>query len=145
MPKPASLPAEKETIWLVDRRDYWRHQFQQVLRRQGYSVLSFGDYPEVAAHEAEASKPPDLIVLACGAIGDEEIRMTEQASQLQHDVLVLAASLPLPAVRALFLSGARDVAELPGSGERLLDLVRRTLTRSREMMSYRAPVAAPTK
>jgi DNA-binding response OmpR family regulator len=107
-------------ILLVDCQQYWRERSKQALEEAGFEVevLSHYDYTP-----REGGAPPDLVILGCASIGENEQRLIGHLLANKLHLLVLCTSLPWRVMRALFLAGADDVAEKPYDPSHLLSAV----------------------
>jgi len=114
---------EYNRILIVDRQDYWRGLSAQTLAQKGYFVRTLGGYDYTPGSAYFDGEPPDLVILGCAKIGDEE---KEFISKVRHDrrpVIVLSTSLPWADMRSLFLSGANDVADKTYDPQHIINLV----------------------
>lgn len=131
-PKPGN-PVKK--IWLFDRRDYWRRVYSQVLETAGYTVRSSDRYT-YPPENCSPGEQPDLAVLACTIVEEEERHLVQRAAVCEDRILILAASLPQQVIRSLFLSGAFDVNVTPSDTCQLVALVTGSLSRFPHPTAY---------
>ncbi len=79
---------------------------------------------------------PDLVVLGCTRIGDEEQRLIEQVLDRKQHLLVLSASLSLQIMRSLFLLGVDDIEDKPYDPKYLVKIVDQVLASIAPRNSY---------
>lgn len=133
-PKPGN-PAPK--IWWFDRRDHWRRVYGQAIEAAGYAVWSWDRY----TYPPEGCSPregPDLAVLSCAIVEEEERHLVQRAAVREDRILVLAVSLPRRVMRSLFLAGAFDVTTTPSDTRQLVALIARSLAKRPRPSSYEA-------
>lgn len=113
-------------ILIVDEQEYWRNLSARALRAAGFSVQTRSDYTLIPANEY-VSDEPDLVILGCASIGHREHQFIAQILDAKYHLLVLCTSLPLQAMRSVFLAGADDVGDKPYDPERLVTNVEQAL------------------
>ena len=128
MPDARAFPPGR-WIWLYDRRDYWRSHFGEALAASGCGVRSSVQY-QVPPPDCPPDEEPDLVVVGCAHVTEEERDLVRRCAQRHHHVLVLAASRDAATVRDLFFAGAFDVTRIPASANQFLALVEQTLEKA---------------
>lgn len=128
MPEARAFPPGR-WIWLYDRREYWRSHFGEALAASGCGVRSCAEY-QVPPSDASPDEEPDLVVVGCAHVTEEERDLVWRCAQRRHHVLVLAASRDAATVRGLFLAGAFDVTRIPASADQFLTLIEQTLEKA---------------
>ncbi len=114
-------------IWLFDRRDYWRQWGIRALTQSGFAVRSWNQLVWPPEGEEMTEVHPDLVVLACSVIREEEMVLVEKLAPGPAPILILALLVSGEAMRSLFLAGAYDVADQPATPEGLVELVEQAL------------------
>lgn len=110
-------------ILIVDRQEYWRRLSAEALAGQCYSVHALGEYnysPELIYFDGAA---PDLVILGCPRIGDEEREFIEKVLDDKRRLVVLSAMLTWTDMHSLFLAGAEDVTDKPYDPARIVSVV----------------------
>src|SRR5215467_4701431 len=105
--------SKRKHILLIDHQSYWRELSTQALRNVGFYVCTLATYSQAPLQDFLKSENPDLVVLGCTRIGDEEQRLIEQVLDRKQHLLVLCASLSLQIMRSLFLLGVDDIVDKP--------------------------------
>src|ERR1700719_4430559 len=93
-------------LWVVDRLDWWRASFVDILQRAGFAVRAYGEYEELLAVSGAG---PDLVLLGCVGPRPEETAVLRELAQRGFPVVVLASSLSVRDLHEFFLAGASDV------------------------------------
>jgi hypothetical protein len=70
---------------------------------------------------------PDLVVLNCLSIGNEEDQLITHLLMRNHHLLVVATFLPMEVMRRLFLLGVDDVTDRPCNPQHLIAILQQTL------------------
>src|SRR5260370_6934407 len=95
--------SKRRCILLIDHQSYWRDLSQQALQSVGFCVRTLATYNQVPLQACLKGENPDLVVLGCTRIGDEEQRLIEQVLDRKQHLLMLSASLTSQIIRSLFL------------------------------------------
>ncbi|HKF38424.1 MAG TPA: response regulator [Ktedonobacteraceae bacterium] len=130
--------SKRRCILLIDHQSYWRELSRQALQSDGFCVRTLATYNQVALQACLKGKSPDLIVLGCTRVGDEEQRLIEQVLDRQQHLLVLSASLTLQIMRSLFLLGVDDIEDKPYDAKHLVKIVDQVLASIAPRNSYQA-------
>jgi DNA-binding response OmpR family regulator len=122
------MSGSETKIVVIDHQAYWLGLSATALTDEGFSIYVHSHYdyppPEIANGEK-----PDLVILGCPAIREQEQQLIESVLAHDHNLLVLCTSLSMPAMRSLFLGGASDVADKTFDPNRLVAVVKQTLRR----------------
>ena len=70
---------------------------------------------------------PDLIIVGCTQVGQEEQILIEHLLTAQHHLLVVCTFLPRQVMRSLFLQGVDDVTDKPYTSTDLITIVQNVL------------------
>jgi len=119
MGQAAKNAGGRRRILLIDCQEYWRERSAAALRDAGFEVEVLSHYDYTPREGSE----PDLVILGCAAIGENEQHLIGHLLAAKLHLLVLCTSLPWRVMRALFLAGADDVAEKPYNPSNLLSAV----------------------
>ena len=125
-------------ILLIDYQQYWREISTRALRSRGFLVCPLDTYNYVLPHNCFHGENPDLVVLGCTQIGDEEEHLITQILAHKHHLLVLCAFLSSKVTRALFLRGVDDIVDKPYDPEYLITIVNEVLASLIPRNSYQA-------
>jgi DNA-binding response OmpR family regulator len=115
-------------IVVIDHQAYWLGLSAEALTEEGFTIHihSRYDYPPPEIADGET---PDLVILGCPAIREEEQKLIESVLARDHHLLVLCTSLSMRTMRSLFLGGASDVTDKTFDPNRLVAVIKETLRR----------------
>jgi DNA-binding NarL/FixJ family response regulator len=130
--------SQHKRILLIDHQSYWREFSRQALQSVGLYVHTLSTYNQRPLQKWLKDEKPDLIVLGCARIGDEERRLIQLLLDHRQHLLVLSASLSLRIIRALFLMGVDDIVDKTYDADYLVQLVDEVLARAVPRNSYQA-------
>ena len=130
--------SKRRCILLIDHQSYWRELSTQALQAVGFCVRTLATYNQVPLQAYLKGENPDLVVLGCTRIGNEEQRLIEQVLDRKQHLLVLSASLTLQIMRSLFLLGVDDIVDKPYDPQYLVKIVNRVLASIAPRNSYQA-------
>src|SRR2546422_104330 len=105
--------SKRKRILLIDHQAYWRELFTQALQDAGFNVSTLATYNQVPLQDYLEDENPDLVVLGCTRIRDEELRLIEHVLDRKRHLLVLCASLSWQIMRSLFRLGVTDIVDKP--------------------------------
>jgi DNA-binding NtrC family response regulator len=130
--------SQHKRILLIDHQSYWREFSRQALQSAGLYVHSFSTYNQKPLQKWIKGEKPDLIILGCVRIGDEERRLIRLVLDHRQHLLVLSASLPLRIMRALFLMGVDDIVDKTYDAKYLVQIVDEVLASAVPCNGYQA-------
>jgi DNA-binding response OmpR family regulator len=111
-------------ILIIDRQKYWREMAAGTLAEADSQIalLDTYDYQAEADYFADA-KLPDLVILGCVRIGDEERELIHRILGEGLHLMIFSTLLPWEEMRHLFNEGADDVTDKTYDQERLINAV----------------------
>ncbi len=112
-------------VWLVDRQEFFRRQAVQTLTEKGFSVEGFSSYEALLARSLIADA--ELAIVSCPSAGEDEKRVLRQLVANEVPVMFIVNFFTIEDMRKLFLKGALDVEEMPGSAEDMATIVTENL------------------
>ena len=92
-------------IVLIDHQPYWREVSTKALRSSGFVVDTLDSYDFLPAQECQEHENPDLVVLGCSSIRQEEQKLIDDVLARDHHLLVFCTFLSCETTRNLFLQG----------------------------------------
>lgn len=116
-------------ILLIGRWDSYLERFTQALEAMQYSVHGLDMYEHPSFEASIQEEMPDLIVLSCLSVGQEESQLISRLLAMKQHLLVVSTLLPLQTMRRLFLLGVDEATDRPSHPQRLVMLLQQTLTR----------------
>lgn len=119
-----SYSFKNKRILVIDRQEYWREMVADTLGK-AYSQIALLDtynYQGKANYFAGA-KVPDLVILGCVRIGEEERELIHRILADGLHLMIFSTLLPWEEMRHLFHEGADDVADKTYDHERLINAV----------------------
>jgi len=122
------MPDSETKIVVIDHQAYWLGLSATALTDEGFSIYVHSRYDYPPPEIADGEKP-DLVILGCPAIREEEQKLIESVLAQDHHLLVLCTSLSMRTMRSLFLGGASDVADKTFDPNRLVAVIKETLRR----------------
>jgi DNA-binding NtrC family response regulator len=130
--------SKRKSILLIDHQAYWRELFTQALQDAGFNVSTLATYNQVPLQDYLEDENPDLVVLGCTRIRDEELRLIELILNRKRHLLVLCASLSWQIMRSLFRLGVTDIVDKPDDHDRLVKTVNKALVSITPRNGYQA-------
>jgi DNA-binding NtrC family response regulator len=115
-------------IWLVEHQEFFRRQAAQTLTEGGFSVKTFSSYGTLLSR-GDVEADAELVVVSCPSAGEEEQKLLRQLVERDVPVLFLMNFLTMDSMRQLFLEGATDVEEMPGSSKGLIAVAVKNIDR----------------
>jgi DNA-binding response OmpR family regulator len=115
---------KNKRILIIDRQKYWREMAADTLAgaNSQIALLDNYDYRDKASYFPEA-KAPDLVILGCVQIGDEERELIHRVLADGLHLMIFSTLLPWEEMRHLFHEGADDVTDKTYDQKRLINAV----------------------
>jgi DNA-binding NtrC family response regulator len=129
---------ERKYILLIDHQAYWREFSKQALYNAGFCVRTLATYNRVPLLACLKGGNPDLVVLGCTRIGDEEQYLIAQILERKQHLLVVCASLSWQIMRSLFRLGVTDIVDKPYDPGCLVEIVNQALVSTTPRNGYQA-------
>jgi DNA-binding response OmpR family regulator len=117
----------KTKIFVIDKNEEWADLVVPALEESGFSVSDFNDYEETVIKSSILEERPDLVVLGCVKISNNEYNLIDFLLEEKLHLLVLCTTLPQKVMRTVFLAGADDVTEKPFDPNRTVKTVNEVL------------------
>lgn len=128
---------DHEDILIIDRQQHWRSLSARALREQGLAVSTLDTY-EWYEVEIALGRIPDIVLLGCPSIEQNEQELITQLLGYGVNLLVLCSFLSLPLMRSLFIAGVKDVAEKSYNPQSIVQIVNQALQSIKKCDTYGA-------
>lgn len=113
----------RKHILLIDRQSYWRQISTNALEKVGFAVGALNTYDYTLA----ANENPDLVLLGCARVGNEEKQLIDEVLARRQPLLVCCTFFTGQTMRELFLQGVADIVNKPYNPTNLTQIVRQTI------------------
>ena len=114
-------------ILLIDHQPYWREISTKALISSGFVVNTLDSYNYLPEEGSLENESPDLVVLGCSRIRQEEQKLIYDVLARDHHLLVFCTFLSCETTRNLFLQGVDDIVNKPYNPTSLVKIVHETL------------------